>query len=123
MADPARVRVAGLIVAAAVFVGDQAVKAFVVRALALPARLAIDVLPVFRNLAPEGLTLIVSTPEMPFASAVADRVCFLHSGNIVEQGTTDRVLGNPQEPRTRDFLRRVLREPAIHHCEHCRKIA
>ncbi|MCW1876361.1 amino acid ABC transporter ATP-binding protein [Erwinia sp. INIA-01] len=90
---------------------------------ALDPELVGEVLQVMRNLAQEGMTMIVVTHEMQFASEVADRVCFLHSGNIVEQGTTDRVLGNPQEPRTRDFLRRVLREPAIHHCEHCRKIA
>jgi polar amino acid transport system ATP-binding protein len=52
--------------------------------------------------------MIVVTHEMQFAREVADRVCFLHSGQIVEQGPADQILLKPQEARTQDFLRRVL---------------
>jgi len=55
------------------------------------------------------MTMIVVTHEMGFAKEVADRVCFLHGGTIVEEGPARQVLGAPQQPRTQDFLRRVLR--------------
>jgi polar amino acid transport system ATP-binding protein len=54
------------------------------------------------------MTMIVVTHEMGFAREVADRVCFLHGGYLVETGPAEEVLGNPQHPRTQDFLRRVL---------------
>ncbi|MEE1865847.1 amino acid ABC transporter ATP-binding protein [Pseudomonas auratipiscis] len=75
---------------------------------ALDPELVGDVLDVMRNLAVEGMTMIVVTHEMGFAREVADRVCFLHGGKIVESGSSSEVLGNPQNQRTRDFLRRVL---------------
>ncbi|CAI3786541.1 L-cystine import ATP-binding protein TcyC [Pseudomonas sp. MM227] len=75
---------------------------------ALDPELVGDVLQVMRTLADEGMTMIVVTHEMGFAREVADRVCFLHGGYLVETGPADEVLGNPQHPRTQDFLRRVL---------------
>ncbi|WP_338477609.1 amino acid ABC transporter ATP-binding protein [Pseudomonas trivialis] len=75
---------------------------------ALDPELVGDVLEVMRTLADEGMTMIVVTHEMGFAREVADRVCFLHGGYIVESGPAEQVLGNPQHARTQDFLRRVL---------------
>jgi polar amino acid transport system ATP-binding protein len=75
---------------------------------ALDPELVGDVLQVMRTLADEGMTMIVVTHEMGFAREVADRVCFLHGGYLVETGPANEVLGNPQHPRTQDFLRRVL---------------
>ncbi len=75
---------------------------------ALDPELVGDVLAVMRTLADEGMTMIVVTHEMGFAREVADRVCFLHGGYIVESGPAEQVLGNPQHARTQDFLRRVL---------------
>lgn len=75
---------------------------------ALDPELVGDVLSVMRQLADEGMTMIVVTHEMGFAREVSDRVCFLHSGAIVEEGPADQVLGAPTHARTQDFLRRVL---------------
>ncbi|WP_447892821.1 amino acid ABC transporter ATP-binding protein [Pseudomonas marginalis] len=75
---------------------------------ALDPELVGDVLAVMRTLADEGMTMIVVTHEMGFAREVADRVCFLHGGYIVESGPAEQVLGDPQQARTQDFLRRVL---------------
>ncbi|MGL4624225.1 MAG: amino acid ABC transporter ATP-binding protein [Culicoidibacterales bacterium] len=66
-----------------------------------------DVLNVMRDLAEEGLTMVIVTHEMQFARHVADRVLFMDGGKIVEQGTPDEIFGNPQQPRTQEFLRRV----------------
>ena len=79
---------------------------------ALDPELVGDVLEVMRALAREGMTMIVVTHEMGFAREVADRVCFLHSGTIVEEGPAAQVLGAPRQPRTQDFLRRELHKPA-----------
>ncbi|CAN7514103.1 amino acid ABC transporter ATP-binding protein [Variovorax sp. LjRoot290] len=79
---------------------------------ALDPELVGDVLAVMRALAGEGMTMIVVTHEMGFAREVADRVCFLHSGSIVEEGPAAQVLGAPRQPRTQDFLRRVLHPSA-----------
>ena len=79
---------------------------------ALDPELVGDVLEVMRQLADEGMTMIVVTHEMGFAREVADRVCFLHSGSIVEEGPAAQVLGAPSHARTQDFLRRVLHAPA-----------
>ncbi|KJK25946.1 glutamine ABC transporter ATP-binding protein [Burkholderiaceae bacterium 16] len=78
---------------------------------ALDPELVGDVLEVMRDLAREGMTMIVVTHEMGFAREVADRVCFLHSGTIVEEGAAAQVLGAPRQARTQDFLRRVLHKP------------
>jgi polar amino acid transport system ATP-binding protein len=79
---------------------------------ALDPELVGDVLEVMRQLANEGMTMIVVTHEMGFAREVADRVCFLHSGTIVEEGPAAQVLGAPTQARTQDFLRRVLHAPS-----------
>ena len=76
---------------------------------ALDPELVGDVLGVMRRLADEGMTMIVVTHEMGFAREVADRVCFLHGGVIVEAGPARQVLEAPTQPRTQEFLRRVLR--------------
>ena len=75
---------------------------------ALDPELVGDVLAVMRELADEGMTMLVVTHEMAFAREVADRVVFMDGGVIVEQGPPDEVIGNPQQERTREFLRRVL---------------
>ena len=75
---------------------------------ALDPELVGEVLTVMRRLAEDGMTMIVVTHEMAFAREVADRVVFMDGGVIVEQGPPSAVIGNPQEPRTREFLRRVL---------------
>ncbi|RZF29217.1 amino acid ABC transporter ATP-binding protein [Paraburkholderia sp. UYCP14C] len=75
---------------------------------ALDPELVGEVLGVMRTLAREGMTMLVVTHEMGFAREVADRVCFLHAGLIIEEGTAQQVLGSPRETRTREFLRHVL---------------
>ena len=70
--------------------------------------LGVDVLRVMRGLADEGMTMIVVTHEIGFAREVADRVLFLDGGRLVEQGPASEVLNRPQNPRTQDFLQRVL---------------
>jgi polar amino acid transport system ATP-binding protein len=77
---------------------------------ALDPELVGEVLHVMRALADDGMTMIVVTHEMGFAREVADRVCFLHSGTIVEEGPARDVLGAPQHARTKEFLRRMLNE-------------
>lgn len=67
-----------------------------------------EVLGVMRDLAHQGWTMVVVTHEIRFAEQVADHVAFLDGGVIVEEGPPAQVLGNPVEPRTRKFLRRVL---------------
>jgi polar amino acid transport system ATP-binding protein len=76
---------------------------------ALDPELVGEVLAVMRRLADEGMTMVVVTHEMGFAREVADRVLFLDGGVIVEEGPAAELLSNPREPRTQDFLRRVLR--------------
>ncbi|HET8601214.1 MAG TPA: amino acid ABC transporter ATP-binding protein [Segeticoccus sp.] len=75
---------------------------------ALDPELVGEVLTVMRQLAEGGMTMIVVTHEMAFAREVADRVVFMDGGVIVEQGPPAAIIGNPQEERTRSFLRRVL---------------
>jgi polar amino acid transport system ATP-binding protein len=68
-----------------------------------------EVLGIIRDLAREGMTMVVVTHEMGFALEVADRVLFMDGGQIVESGPARDILTNPREPRTRSFLDRVLR--------------
>jgi polar amino acid transport system ATP-binding protein len=56
----------------------------------------------------QGMTMLLATHEMGFARQVADRVCFLHEGQILEQGPPEKVLADPEEPRTRQFLQRII---------------
>jgi len=74
---------------------------------ALDPEMVGEVLTVMKQLALDGMTMIVVTHEMSFAKEVADRVIFMDNGLIVEQGTPQDVFSNPKEPRTQDFLRRV----------------
>ncbi|MDR2256921.1 MAG: amino acid ABC transporter ATP-binding protein [Arthrobacter sp.] len=67
-----------------------------------------DVLAIMRKLAQAGMTMVVVTHEMGFAKEVADKVVFMDGGVVVEQGVAAEVIGNPQQARTKDFLRRVL---------------
>ena len=67
-----------------------------------------EVLDVMKELAAEGMTMIVVTHEMGFAREVSDRVLFMADGVICEEGTPEEVFGNPQNERTQDFLRKVL---------------
>ncbi|MGO2031329.1 amino acid ABC transporter ATP-binding protein [Glutamicibacter bergerei] len=67
-----------------------------------------EVLSIMKNLAKSGMTMLVVTHEMSFAKEVADRVVFMDGGVVVEEGKAVEVIGNPQQPRTQDFLRRVL---------------
>ena len=75
---------------------------------ALDPEMVGEVLEVMKELAREGMTMIIVTHEMGFAREVADRVLFMDGGYILEEGTPEEVLGNPQHPRTKDFLSKVL---------------
>ncbi|MBQ1839666.1 MAG: amino acid ABC transporter ATP-binding protein [Ruminococcus sp.] len=75
---------------------------------ALDPEMVGEVLDVMKELAAEGMTMIVVTHEMGFAREVSDRVLFMADGVIMEQGTPEEVFGNPQNPRTQDFLSKVL---------------
>lgn len=75
---------------------------------ALDPEMVGEVLEVMKQLARDGMTMIVVTHEMGFAREVADRVIFMDGGYIVEQGTPAEVFGNPQNKRTQDFLNKVL---------------
>jgi len=76
---------------------------------ALDPELVGEVLSVIKNLAAEGMTMLIVTHEMDFAREVSDRVVVLVDGRIIEEGTPGTVFGNPQSPRTREFLSRSLR--------------
>jgi polar amino acid transport system ATP-binding protein len=80
---------------------------------ALDPELVGDVLAVMKDLAREGMTMMVVTHEMGFAREVADRVVFMDGGYIVEQGPPENVIGNPQHDRTKAFLFRVLNPNAV----------
>ena len=102
--------------------GGQQQRVALARALAMEPRLMLfdeptsaldpemigEVLDAMRELAREGMTMIIVTHEMNFAREVADRVIYIHKGEIVEQGTPDAVFDNPQNERTQSFLSRVL---------------
>ena len=75
---------------------------------ALDPELVGDVLGIVRELAQDGLTMLLATHEMGFAREVASQVCFLHEGRILERGTPAQIFGDPQEERTRQYLSRVI---------------
>lgn len=75
---------------------------------ALDPELVGEVLAVMKGLAKEGMTMMVVTHEMAFARDVADRVIFMDGGYVVEEGTAEQVIGNPQHERTKSFMFRVL---------------
>jgi polar amino acid transport system ATP-binding protein len=75
---------------------------------ALDPELVGEVLEVVRELKAEGMTMLIATHEMGFARDVADEICFLHDGRIVERGNPKELLSQPQQPETQRFLRRLL---------------
>ena len=75
---------------------------------ALDPELVGEVLDVVRELKAEGMTMLIATHEMGFARDVADQICFLHDGRIVEQGDPEQLLSQPEQPETQRFLRRLL---------------
>jgi polar amino acid transport system ATP-binding protein len=75
---------------------------------ALDPELVAEVLAVIRELASEGMTMLIATHEMSFARDIADRVVFLDAGVILEQGPPDQIFSSPQQPRTQQFLQRVI---------------
>ena len=102
--------------------GGQQQRVAIVRALAMHPKLMMldevtsaldpelvgEVLNVIRELAAGGMTMLIATHEMGFAREIANRVCFLDGGVIVEEGPPERIFSDPQEPRTRQFLQRIV---------------
>src|SRR5699024_10826416 len=75
---------------------------------ALDPELVGEVLLLVRDLAQDGMTIVMATHEMGFARQVADRVCFLDDGVLLEDGPPEQVLAEPEQPRTRQFLSRII---------------
>jgi polar amino acid transport system ATP-binding protein len=75
---------------------------------ALDPELVAEVLSVVKELADEGMTMLIATHEMSFARDIADRVCFLDEGRILEEGPPERIFTSPEHPRTRQFLQRII---------------
>ncbi|WP_405858257.1 amino acid ABC transporter ATP-binding protein [Streptomyces sp. NBC_01515] len=102
--------------------GGQQQRVAIVRALAVRPRLLLfdeitaaldpelvgEVLAVVRDLKDEGMTMVLATHEMGFARDVADQVCFLDGGVVLERGTAQEIFGDPQQERTQRFLRRIV---------------
>ncbi|MFJ5739275.1 amino acid ABC transporter ATP-binding protein [Streptomyces microflavus] len=102
--------------------GGQQQRTAIVRALAVRPRLLLldeitaaldpelvgEVLNLVREVKDEGMTMVIATHEMAFAREVADQVCFLDAGVVLERGTPDEVFGAPREERTQRFLRRIV---------------
>ena len=75
---------------------------------ALDPELVAEVLEVIRELAEGGMTMVIATHEMGFARDIANRVCFLDGGVILEQGDPEQIFTAPREERTRQFLQRII---------------
>jgi polar amino acid transport system ATP-binding protein len=75
---------------------------------ALDPELVAEVLNVIRELAAGGMTMLIATHEMGFARDIAARVCFLDDGSILEQGAPEQIFSAPREPRTQQFLQRII---------------
>jgi polar amino acid transport system ATP-binding protein len=63
---------------------------------------------VIRELAEGGMTMVIATHEMSFARDIANRVCFLEDGQILEEGSPNEIFASPKEPRTQQFLERII---------------
>jgi polar amino acid transport system ATP-binding protein len=102
--------------------GGQQQRVAIVRALAMQPKLMLldeitsaldpelvaEVLNIVRDLAAEGMTMMLATHEMGFAKEVSSKVCFLHQGVILEEGPPEQIFGDPHEDRTREFLKRII---------------
>ena len=102
--------------------GGQQQRVAIVRALAMEPQLLLldeitsaldpelvsEVLNIVRDLAHQGMTMLLATHEMGFAREVAHKVCFLYGGVVHEEGPPDQVFGDPKEERTRTFLKRII---------------
>jgi polar amino acid transport system ATP-binding protein len=75
---------------------------------ALDPELVAEVLNIVRDLAGQGMTMLLATHEMGFAKEVASKVCFLYEGVVHEEGPPEQLFGNPKEERTRGFLKRII---------------
>jgi polar amino acid transport system ATP-binding protein len=75
---------------------------------ALDPELVAEVLNVIRELAEGGMTMVIATHEMSFARDIANRVCFLEDGLILEEGSPNEIFSSPKEPRTQQFLERII---------------
>jgi polar amino acid transport system ATP-binding protein len=75
---------------------------------ALDPELVAEVLNVIKGLAEDGMTMLIATHEMSFARDIANRVCFLEAGRILEQGPPERIFTSPENPRTQRFLQRII---------------
>ena len=75
---------------------------------ALDPELVAEVLNIVRDLASQGMTMMLATHEMGFAKEVASKVCFLHEGRIHEEGPPEVIFGDPQQERTQQFLHKIV---------------
>jgi polar amino acid transport system ATP-binding protein len=75
---------------------------------ALDPELIGEVLQIIKGLKDDGMTMVIVTHEMGFARDVADRVCFLHDGRILEEAAPGDLFSTPQHPRTQQFLQRII---------------
>jgi polar amino acid transport system ATP-binding protein len=102
--------------------GGQQQRVAIVRALAMEPKLMLldeitsaldpelvsEVLNIVRDLASQGMTMLLATHEMGFAKEVASKVCFLHQGVVHEEGSPEQIFGEPKQDRTRAFLKRII---------------